>query len=202
MSSADLLVRYARERLRFGFFAVVAGMLGAAGGFLRPGAALTLASVLTSGLAIFFLIMAFRIWDDLEDREHDRVHHPDRIIAKTDSTTQFALLGLVFLSLGIALLFAQQNAVPRIVALGIVAGVTGVWYRVRKPSTRRTPGLYLVLIKYPVFTYAAAPGPLPSLTGMWPRGFVILAAIYVAICIYETFDDGELRASYTGASLP
>jgi hypothetical protein len=60
----------------------------------------------------------------------------------------------------------------------------------------RAAGCYAVLAKYPLIAYAAAPGPLPPASAMWPRRALLLVGIYAAICLFETLDDVELRAMY------
>ena len=78
-----LLLAYARERLATGpvllavslvVVAVLAGR-GWPGGF-------AFATDLALALA---LVMTFRIWDDLMDRERDRMKHPDRVVVRASS---------------------------------------------------------------------------------------------------------------------
>lgn len=201
MSSLDLFARYARQRMRLELFAPLAAALAVVGSVLPRGNVITYGDVGTSALEILFLIIAFRVWDDLADREHDRAGYPERVMTSTGSTAQFATFAFLFFGAGLGLMLFQADVLSRILAVAIAAGLSGTWYLLKTPSTARGPGAYLVLAKYPAFTYAAMPGSFDAASKTWPRVLLILTAVYVAICIYETLEDPGLRKSFGGASL-
>jgi 4-hydroxybenzoate polyprenyltransferase len=172
MSTFDLLVRYLRERARLSLFAPLALLLAATG---RPS---SLGAFVASASLALFLILAFRVWDDLADRARDAWDHPDRVIVSTDRTAPFVLLALGF---GVAAaLFA-----PRPIILGVAVVVLALWYRLRGNEVQLFGG-HVVLLKYPAIAYAvAATTPAP----------IVLATLYLALCVFEAFDDPLLRAS-------
>ena len=104
-----LLVAYARERLTPGRVlpaALLVVLATVAGRGWSGGAAL--ATDATIGLA---LVIAFRIWDDLADRERDRARHPDRVTVRAASivplwiaadATAFAATSVLWLARGTA----------------------------------------------------------------------------------------------------
>src|SRR5262245_54182614 len=92
--SNNLALAYLAERYRlvvFGPLAVVlalAGALAMAPGTVAPPSV----SLIASFLIAFLLVLAFRIWDDLEDLGRDVIEHPDRITVRATRRWPFGVL--------------------------------------------------------------------------------------------------------------
>lgn len=172
MSKVDLVVRYLAERARLRLFLPLSLVLAAIG---RP---TSLALFVGATASALLLVLAFRVWDDLEDRARDAWDHPDRVIVSTERTAPFVALGLALGALGAV-------ASARVAVLGAAAVALLLWYRLRGGEVQLFGG-HVVLLKYPAIAFAVAPNP--------PRP-IVLAALYLALCVYEAFDDPLLRAS-------
>src|SRR5262245_41007614 len=85
-SSLDELFRYLRER----FTARVALLLPLlAGASLLPTPCSGAPDLLGRLALASTLVLQFRLWDDLADRDRDRQHHPDRILPRARSIGTF-----------------------------------------------------------------------------------------------------------------
>ena len=63
-------------------------------------------------------------------------------------------------------------------------------------------GGHVVLVKYPVIAFALAPAlPPVGARATVLRASAILAVVYLVLCVYESFDDPELRASRTARGI-
>src|SRR5260221_12565397 len=83
-SRMTLLVAYARERLTPSrvlpaVLLVVVAVLGGGG---WPGTS----AFETDLVLTLALVITFRIWDDLMDRDRDRTRHPERVLVRASST--------------------------------------------------------------------------------------------------------------------
>jgi len=188
VSSRELIVRYVRERARLSVFVplalVMAAMGGRTGGQVDrwTGTAHHALAVFTA----FVLVLAFRVWDDVEDRPRDAREHPDRVTVVADSMAPLIEFGLALGALGAVLVVPGPHIVSRLAAIGIAVAVLAVWYRLRPASTGAVTNAHVVLLKYPLLAFAAGPAsPAP----------VALVALYLALCVYEIVDDPALRAS-------
>ena len=134
----------------------------------------------------------FRVWDDLEDRPVDFYRHPDRVMVSSMRFAPFAVVMAVLAVVGVASVSLLPGAPSRILALVIAAGVACAWYGAR-PIEDWNPvvGSHVVLVKYPLIAYAAAPA-LP-VSVLQPRPLVVLFALYLVMCVYEYLSDRELR---------
>ena len=199
MSSRELIGRYAKERARpsvFGVLAIVmatigrwAGGAGSAGGPVGRWAGR--GSVFEFGLAAitaFLLMLAFRVWDDLEDRSRDAREHPTRVTVVADSVAPLVGLAVVLAVVGVSLIAIGPRVVPRLVALTAAVALLVAWYRLRGSGDTASAVVngHVVLLKYPLIAFAAT-WAAPS--------FAALASLYLALCIYEIVDDPALRAS-------
>jgi len=128
-----------------------------------------------SGLTAYTLVAQFRVWDDLEDREHDGALHPDRVLSEAATLLPFwGLLTTLVLLNCFLLAFALSAAAAFLaVCVGYLA-----WYRLR---TRR--GYHLLLLKYPALVTVLA-----LQQGATPHALV-LVLIYLTFCIYEVLHD-------------
>jgi hypothetical protein len=210
MSSTELVVKYLAERSRPLILGLLSLLLAAAGLLLAPSSGVNFVRYLESAAQAFLLILAFRVWDDLADRERDAVEHPGRVVVVSGRVGPFALLGVVLGVGALVPIALAADAVARLAALGIAAGSLAIWYRVRPTplSSSASPPLrirtssasggsaaslggHVVLIKYPAIAFAVA----PSVPRLDLRAAATLASLYLVLCIYESFDDPALRAS-------
>src|SRR4051812_8921463 len=144
-----LLVLYAGERLSSRVIwmlivtlAVSALVVGNGAFALQP---FTLASV-----RVALLVLAFRIWDDLADREHDRRTHPERIMLRSGVTAPFVALALLLLAIAIGTFdFSDGNTlIRRVVTLGVTMAIVAIAYLLRPiAGWGRAAGCYAVLLK-------------------------------------------------------
>ena len=195
MSSRELILAYVKERARLRLFVPLALLLALAGRWMVPAPSSIGMLPLAAGQA-FVLVLAFRIWDDLEDRDADRVGHPTRVTVTTRNVAPLYAVGIA-LMIGVVLsLAAEPSALRRLVALSIATALLSVWYAIRS-RRRRHHALseHILAIKYPIFAYAVAPEPPSDLGTVRAAG--ILVALYVLICVYQYADDVELRQLFT-----
>lgn len=196
MSALEFIVAYLRERARLRLFAPLAVLLALAGHWMVPASPTSLGALTFASVQALSLVLAFRIWDDLEDRDLDRVRRPTRVMAVTRTTTPFYVLGLALSSAVVLSLVTEPSALRRLGSLSIATAVLSIWYGVRpSDGSQRVATEHVLSIKYPLFAYAVAP-ELPS-DVVTLRSAIILGALYVLICVYEYVDDVELRQLFT-----
>lgn len=162
---------WASERLplsRFGPLALFVGLLGGPPSLSRA-AMIGLASV---------LIVAFRLRDDLADRERDAVAHPERALVRAKSTRPFAVAVAILLALACLGLCRAYGPERGLALLGLAAAFE-LGYRLELPGRHRW-----VLLKYPLFAWLLADALAPTLAGLCYLGFVL----------YERLDDEQLRS--------
>src|SRR4051812_40382342 len=92
MSAIDLVGAYLRERARPRLFAPLAVLLALAGWALVPGLGFDTSDVALTAAQAFIFMLAFRVWDDLEDSRADRLRHPDRVMVQSRQIEPFAFL--------------------------------------------------------------------------------------------------------------
>jgi hypothetical protein len=160
---------YARERLPPSLFAPAAVFLAAPA--LPAGWAFAKAVVVAA-----ILVFQFRLWDDLNDREKDRVTHPERVLSRAENLEAFRAL-VVMLGVAVLLLLFSPRALAYVLAVGAFA----VWYRWIAPSLPEVFRYHVVLLKYPLFSYLATGAPLAS-----------MALIYFTFVAHEALHDKKL----------
>src|SRR5215831_9104000 len=97
MSSSELIARYVRERARPSVFVPLAVVIAAVGrwtggrvdGWTGRG---TMIEFVVAAITAFVSMLAFRVWDDLEDRQRDRHTHPTRATVVADSVVPLVSL--------------------------------------------------------------------------------------------------------------
>jgi 4-hydroxybenzoate polyprenyltransferase len=186
MSTFDLIRRYLVERARLGVFVPLALLLALTGRVFNAGGFGSLSDFLVAASQALILTLAFRIWDDLEDRGRDVHDHPNRVMVVSRRTAPFVMLMLLFAVVGTVPVVLASHAVARLVALDVAIGILLVWYGLR--WRRSLFGGFVVLVKYPAIALTVAPAAPPPLA---------LASLYLVVCVFETLDDRALRASIT-----
>ncbi|MEP6733394.1 MAG: hypothetical protein ABJE10_22310 [bacterium] len=199
MSSVDVMREYLRERYGARRFVPLALILAGVGLLASPDLAReTLASnsrtVLRGSVVAYLLVLVFRIWDDLEDRERDTQLHPGRVTGRIATVTPLILLLAVVATLATAVVLTGPQPIMRMMALALLTAIISVWYGARNALTSApAANALVVLVKYPVLASVTAPAAL------WDHGdgraIRILLALYLALCIHEALDDPVLRRS-------
>jgi 4-hydroxybenzoate polyprenyltransferase len=185
MSSSELAA-YLRTRLpasRFGPLAVGLVLAALAGGPAPGPGRLAWQAVLAASL-----LLQFRVWDDLADRERDRRRHPRRVLVTARSLGPFHALGGAAAGAGLLLLAAGPDPGRRLAVYGLLVLALALWYGAgRRRWSQPVLGYHVLLAKYPVFAYllGGAPArPLPRLLAM--------LSLYLGLCVYEVLHDAEV----------
>ncbi len=134
-----------------------------------------------TGLAAL-LLLQFRLWDDLEDRAHDRVTHPNRVLVRV-SPTPF-VWALTAIGFGNLLAVASAPSGAAWVGLLLLDGGFVAAYRLRARLSDHVWTFGVLLLKYPAFVLLIAaafgtprPGPLA----------LAMCVMYVAASGFEIY---------------
>lgn len=186
MSSFRLVGRYLAQRARLSVFVPLSLLLAAAGRVFRAdGFGAFDDFVMSAGIALA-LTLAFRVWDDMQDRDRDAVEHPDRVMASAPSSTPFGVLSGALTAIGAAAIVATRPFEFPLEVITAASIVLHIWYRVRGNNRNN----FIVLLKYPAIAVAVAPAGAPPSP-------IAIALVYLVVCAFEAFDDPALRASIT-----
>jgi 4-hydroxybenzoate polyprenyltransferase len=186
-----LLRAYARERLvkgrvlSAGLLVSLAALSGR--GWSGPAAAAT------DVAAALGLVIAFRMWDDVADRDRDRARHPDRILVSAPSIGPVRSAAWAIAAAAAALVGVTRG--PASLALiGVYAVLLAASYAAR--GARSAARDRILLLKYGVFTLALIGLPAASTA----RGLLWAGAAFVAACVYEWWHDAESPVFSFGGS--
>jgi len=147
---------------------------------------------MVQGLTLaLLLVVEFRLWDDLCDREQDCSEDPSRALCQAESLQPFVVV-LVILALASAGPTVWMRSWPGVMVFLLIHGALALWYAVRTVlSLGPVVNFHAVLLKYPAFGL---------ILGMTPRGELSpallpwLAVIYLGLCCYEVLHDPRLRS--------
>ena len=131
------------------------------------------------------LLLQFRLWDDLEDRERDRRLHPARVLVRGDPTPfRRACMLLAAANIALFALAGSGDAVLSLACLDIFFLIA--YGPMRRALPDRVWRFQVLLLKYPVFVglLAAAVG-----TPGWMRLFTAAVSVYLCACAYEALHD-------------
>lgn len=173
------ILRYRRERLPIALVLSVAALLtiaaAAASDRVRP--ADFVWNMAISGV----LVIQFRLWDDLNDIDIDRINHPDRVLCRLVSHSHFRIvLVILFVTNSVAL--SLTKSLHAATAFIVLNAVFLLWYRVLRKHFREFLHVHLVLTKYPVFAFLIADEPtLKNRTSV----VLTMVVVYGGACIYE-----------------
>ncbi len=110
-------------------------------------------------LAGALFILAFRLWDDLADREHDRLRHPRRCLVGSADVYPFQLAQWLLLAALAGLIGMLMDVARALAFLGLLVAFLALYRATRnRPDLRRLREV-LVLAKYPVFVLLLARRP-------------------------------------------
>lgn len=190
MSSIELVRGYFIERYRAAFFVPLSILLYFAGALTLGVMAAPWRSI-NGVVTAYALVLAFRIRDDLADREVDRKLHPGRITVAVDDLAPLRRIVYAALSLAVVLTAASPARAAALTVLAVVTLLLFGWYRLResvRPS--RLVNAAVVLLKYPAIAFVAAAAGSSELSARNAPGVVAgLTAIYLVACIYERLHD-------------
>lgn len=149
-----------------------------------------LASLLSRTAAALLAVVAFRLWDDVEDVAHDRAHHPERVLCRLSSLRAPRLAWKLLLALSGASLVAVGGTIaPFLAATATVACAYLGARRLRDPRLRAAI-THVVLLKAPLLALALAPSSTPLATALGRA-----LTLYGLVGLYELGHDAEARRS-------
>lgn len=187
-----LLLSYARERLMA--LRVAAGVVLVSSGAQVARGWRGPAALVVDISEACLLVVAFRVWDDLMDRERDRLRHPDRITVRCRSANSLSVAAVILWVSAVSLVPLASD-VRSLSLLLIWSLFLAVWYHER--SSRSLRGNRIVLLKYAVFTVVLV-GIEPALT---IRGALTATTVYLSACVYEWAHDAESPVSTRARSV-
>lgn len=185
VSSIELVGRYLAERARLTVFVPLALAIALTAWVVAPGTELSVAGFASRGAQALLLILALRIWDDLEDRGRDAGRHPERVAVRARRTAPLIGLSVALGAGGALSLLGATVPLRRIAILAAVVLGLLVWYQARPAEPSRLAGAAL-LAKYPALAIALAPG-LDELAPA--RAVVAAGALYLVAFTYEFLED-------------
>jgi hypothetical protein len=173
-----MVVTYFRERFHLRLFVPLACAIAA-----MAAAPVEWARYATDAGFALLLLAQFRLWDDLADRAHDAMAHPDRLLVRVEQVTPLVGLCGALAVLNICLAVwrdASGIAVATVSALDIGFGVLYLM------PVRAAGATLLLLAKYPAILIAVAgarviAAPLPTLSAA--------VLLYAGSCVYEVWHD-------------
>lgn len=196
MSWSKMLGRYLYSRFPATQFVPLAVFVATAG--LAPAPPEPLARWIMAVMLSFMLILQFRLWDDIADRERDRLKQPERVLCRTSDIKPFLIAATILPLINGILLAWYQGHINWIPAYLLLCASLLAWYRLRPSSA--SPGLLnsaLVLLKYPFIAWlvsTAAEDPV------MPLIFSCLFSVYLIFIIFEILDDPALGQQHGAIS--
>ena len=139
------------------------------------------------------LLYQFRLWDDLSDREFDRLDHPERVLARTTSVTFFRTGVFVAFLYNFTLIGVSAGSSWQLKAIvfALLNGSFFVWYRWRSELCHNEiAGSHVVLGKYPIFVYLLS-GESAATSSV--RLALAMLLVYLCFCVYELLHDARLH---------
>lgn len=192
MSPIESTLQYIMTRIVTGKLALLmvlltlASFAGASGVTLQEGA---VRFALLSSLVIWF-----RLWDDLADREADRQMHSERILVQAQSLTPYYMLFAALLVTSAVSAWMVTGDLWRIAGLAVTVVAFAAWYALRdRVSKNPVVRSHAVLFKYPLFVWLAA-GPVSA--ERWPVLACVLVLVFAGLSLYEILHDPKVRANH------
>jgi len=99
--------RYCAERIPLRLFLPLAALLALAA---RVDAARSIPESIVDAGILLLLMAQFRLWDDIADRPHDRIAHPERVLVGAPSDTPFRIACGVLAILNASRITAPQRS--------------------------------------------------------------------------------------------
>jgi hypothetical protein len=192
------LLAYARERIAVPRVPALAAFLAAAGLAVEPARGATDALLRLALLVL--LVVQFRLWRDVADRDHERSRHPGRVMSRHQgrATVFLALLAALALPI-VALLASLDDASRRIAGYGVLSLAFAVVYGSRASSHGRVMRTAWLLLQYPAFVLLAIPHPGE------PPALVAAAVVYLLAMLRDwatSTDAADMRRDTLLAPAP
>jgi hypothetical protein len=189
------LAAYARERMANLRIAVLVAVLAGLGFAVEPPTGALQAAIRVALVAL--LVVQFRLWDDIADREHDRQRYPERVLQRHAGRASafLALLGLLSVPI-VLLLLTFRDPEWRIAAYGVLAAALAVVYGSHATAHGRVMRMGWVLLKYPVFVLLVLDDPAN------PSGWVAAAVSYLGVMFHDwatSTDAADMRRAQLAA---
>jgi hypothetical protein len=187
-----MFTAYLGERFKVAIFGPAAVVHAAAAVWAAGNWAGAASVAATSGLAVA-LLLQFRLWDDLEDRERDRRLHPARVLVRADPTPfRFACVLLAAANIVLLVMAGSRAAGLSLACLDLFFWMA--YGPLRPRLSDRVWRFQILLLKYPVFVgvLAAAHGT-PTLIRLFP----VAVAVYLCAVAYEALHDRQLPLGAT-----
>ena len=144
------------------------------------------------------LLLQFRTWDDLADRQRDARTQPQRLLVRApDVTLVIAFCGALAV-LNLCLAVWRDASGLAVAVLAALNGLFGSWYLSRPDTSRTAVGDHLVLAKYPAILVIVAGAR--ALDAPLHAG-VTATALYAAACAYEAWHDPDSGLAHRYGSL-
>lgn len=140
----------------------------------------TATHVLVSIVIAFALVAQCRLWDDLVDRDRDRVMHAERVLARAAAIQPFVLIASL-LAVSNAVMLGAYRGVDAVAMFVVLTVALGSWYRLY--TRRDLLHTHVLLAKYPCFVVLLAVPPFDV-----ERLAVLAASLYFAMCAFELLD--------------
>lgn len=128
-------------------------------------------------IALTILVTAFRLLDDLADADHDRHRHPERVICRTEFSTELRRVVNFLLALGTGLMLVFYSPWSLLLLAVVILMLDG-WYSYRGRQQKPLRNAAVILAKYPAFLI---------MTGGDERirSFPVAAGVYVLLLAAE-----------------
>ena len=185
MSSIDLVAGYLAERARPALFIPLALLIAETAWLAAPGTERSVPRFALCAAQAFLLVLALRIWDDLQDRVGDAARHPDRVAVRARRIGPLVALAVVLAAVGAFSLLTATVPLVRCAIVTTIAALLVVWYHARPAEPSRLSAAVL-LTKYPALAIALAPG-LGELAPI--RAGAAAGTLYAIACTYEYLED-------------
>lgn len=173
------LLEYRRERLPAKLVLTVAVLLSLAA---------TAVSEVTAPADFFgnvmlavLLVSQFRLWDDLNDIEADRIEHPNRVLCRLASLRPFQVTVAMLLAVNSFAIFVSRAFITGAVFVALNIAFY-CWYHKLRTLCRPSVNSFFVLTKYPVFAFVITDGAIISHR---MSVSLMMITIFVAACVYE-----------------
>lgn len=134
------------------------------------------------------LVVQFRLWDDLAEREHDAARHPGRVMVRTAHAACFAMVVAV-LAVVVAVLLVMCGGSSAFVIYGVLLAAAVLFYKKSAVAIRHCWRAYVVLLKYPVFVFLCAGSAAPLRTA------ATAVAVFGVLAAFEALDDATLHSA-------
>ena len=176
---SNRLLQYRHERLPVRLVLTVAFLLTTTAAFVSG--AINFQKLASDLMLAILLVSQFRLWDDLQDVDSDRVEHPNRVLCRQTSLRQFQLAIAILFVINSTAVFASRAFNT---AIGFVATNIAffIWYHKLRSFFRPSMNTIFVLSKYPAFLFVLANG---SESRQTLSVAVTMIIVFAAACVYE-----------------